>query len=388
MKILFYFISQINPQSGGTERVADNVAHGLKARGHSVFYMSRTKVNGTYDIPCFFLPDTVGVTQNNINYVNHFCDDNKIDLIINEAGNTDDVRLFSHEYIRDVRIITELHFCPMQSLRFYYHSLHLPIKFKNPKHSIINLCKWIKAPYNKLYTLKNISKNYHYICENSDKVVVLSPSYIKEFADLANVSDYSKIMSIYNPNTFVPSESPLQKEKVVLSIGRLEYSPKRIDLLLDIWKQVYANHNDWTLEICGDGEYKETLEQYVEKNNIQGVKFKGNVTPQSYYERASIMCMTSLNEGTPMVIIEAMQCKCVPIVYDTYSAAKDLIADGETGYIIPPFDKQSYAEKLSRLMEDEDLRQQMADKALTSTKRFDLDKIIDEWEMLIKQLCK
>lgn len=388
MNILLYFVNQIKPQCGGTERVADNVAHGLKMRGHNVFYMSRIRVEGKYDIPCFFLPDTVGITQNNIIYVNEFCKDKKIDVIINEAGNTDDVRLFSHEHIKGVKIITELHFCPMQSLRFYYQSLQLPIKFKYPVQSIINLCKWIKAPYNRHYTFKNISRNYHYMYNNSDMVVVLSPSYIKEFADFASVSDYSKLISIYNPNTFTPSEYPLKKEKVVISIGRLEYSPKRIDLLLDIWKQVYTNHKDWSLEICGDGNHKEFLEQYVEKNNIQGVKFKGNVIPQSYYERASIMCMTSLNEGAPMVIIEAMQCKCVPIVYDTYSAAKDLIADGETGYIIPPFDKHSYAEKLSRLMDDEDLRQQMADKALASTKRFDLDMIIDEWEILIKQLCK
>ena len=37
MNILFYFVNQINPQCGGTERVADNVAHGLIARGHNVF---------------------------------------------------------------------------------------------------------------------------------------------------------------------------------------------------------------------------------------------------------------------------------------------------------------------------------------------------------------
>ena len=387
MNILFYFVNQINPQCGGTERVADNVAHGLKARGHNIYYMSNDRVPGEYDIPCFFLPE-LGVTKNNISYLRQFILKYKIDIIINEAGNCEEVRLFSKEHLHNVKIITELHFCPTLSFRYYYKSLYLPVVIRKPQTSVINILKWLRSPYQKAKLLKNTGKRYKYMYEYSDKVVVLSPSYIKEFADLANLSDYSKIISIYNPNTFVPSESPLQKEKVVLSIGRLDYSQKRIDFLLDIWKQVYVNHKDWTLEICGDGEFKGALMQYAVQNNIKGVKFKGNVTPQPYYQRARILCMTSLYEGTPMVIIEAMQCKCVPIVYDTYSAAKDLIADGETGYIIPPFDKQSYAEKLSRLMDDEDLRQQMADKALASTKRFDLDKIIDEWEILIKQLCK
>ena len=384
MNILFYFIRQINPQCGGTERVADNVAHGLRSRGHNIYYMSNDRVPGDYDIPCFFLPE-LGVTEKNISFLRHFILEYKIDVIINEAGNCEEVYLFSKEHLHNVKIITELHFCPTQSFRYYYKSLYLPIAIRKPKSSVINIIKWLRSPYQKAKLLRNTGIRYKYMYENSDKVILLSPSYISEYAEMACLNDISKLQAVFNPNTFNPSESPLKKEKVVLSIGRLQYSQKRIDLLLDIWKLVYTNHKDWTLEICGDGEHKEALEQYVEQNYIQGVKFKGNVTPQRYYERASIMCMTSLYEGTPMVIIESMQCKCVPIVYDTYSAAKDLIADGETGFIIPPFDKQLYAKRLSQLMDDEDMRQQMADKAIASTNRFDTDRIIDEWELLIKQ---
>ena len=47
MNVLFYFVSQINPRSGGTERVTDTVAHKLRERGHVVYYMSRTKLRGT-----------------------------------------------------------------------------------------------------------------------------------------------------------------------------------------------------------------------------------------------------------------------------------------------------------------------------------------------------
>ena len=72
MNILFYFISQINPRCGGTERVADNIAHGLRNRDHNVYYLSRTKVPGEYDIPCYFLPDEQGVTDGNIFYIKYF----------------------------------------------------------------------------------------------------------------------------------------------------------------------------------------------------------------------------------------------------------------------------------------------------------------------------
>lgn len=385
MNILFYFIHQINPLKGGTERVADNVAHGLRARGHNIYYMSTTHVEGEYDIPCFFLPDVEGVTPRNIEYVNQFCREHQIDVIINEAGNTNEVRLFSKEHIHGVRIITELHFCPSQSLRYFFRSHQSPFPLQG-KESLVKLCRLIKAPYNKWRLSCLFARNYKYMYDNSDKVVVLSPSYIQEFAYIAGLTDTSHLCAILNPNTFASPEASPQKEKVVLSIGRLDFSPKKIHYLLDIWKRVYPSHPDWILEICGDGPARPSLERKVERECISGVIFRGNVSPQPYYERTSIMCMTSIYEGTPMVIVEAMQCNCVPVVYDTYSAAKDMIEDGKTGFIIPPFNKKEYADKLSLLMDNENLRQQMGEAAKASTERFEIEGIIDQWESLIKGL--
>lgn len=384
MNLLFYFTNQINPLKGGTERVADNVAHGLKARGHSVYYMSRTKVDGEYDIPCYFLPDTVGITKSNIDFVNKFCQDHHIDVIINEAGNTDDIYLFSNEHIRRVKIITELHFCPSVSFRYYYRSLHLPLQVKNLKESVFNLLKWFKAPLNKRMHVKNAVKRYRYMYENSDNVVLLSPSYIPEFKKMAKLETTEKLLAIWNPNTFDVGTSNHTKEKLVIAMGRLDWSQKKIDYLLKVWKMVQPSHPEWTLSICGEGPAKEQLQTIIQKDRIKGVKFEGNVQPLSFYQRASILCMTSLFEGTPMVIVEAMQCNCVPVVYDTYSAAKDMIDDGKTGFIIPPFNKKEYAHKLSLLMDNENLCQQIGEAAKASTERFEIEGIIDQWEELIR----
>lgn len=388
MNILFYFISQINPRSGGTERVADNVAHGLLDRGHNVYCMSRTKVPGDYDIPCFFLPDMEGVTQRNIDYVSRFCREYHIDVIINEAGNTDDIYLISKERIHDVRIITELHFCPYQNFRYYYRSTHLPLSVRHPLATAINLLKWIKTPFNKRMHWRNTIARYRYMYDHSDWVVVLSPSYIGEFAEIAGLKDTDRLCSIYNPNTFVASTIPCAKEKMVLSIGRLDFSPKKVDYLLRIWKKVQPHHPDWFLSICGDGPARTYLEKIVRKECIGGVRFEGNVSPQTFYERASIMCMTSIYEGTPMVIIEAMQCGCVPMVYDTYAAAHDMINDKTDGYVIPPFDEEMYAMKLACLMDNADAREKMKHNAMKSSRRFDCDAIIDQWEKLLSKSNK
>lgn len=386
MNILFYFISQINPRCGGTERVADNVAHGLRARGHKVYYLSRTKVAGDYDIPCCFLPDETGVTQANIDYINGLCEEKHIDVIINEAGNTDDIYLINRKNIPGVRIITELHFSPMQAFRYYYRSTHLPLTLKHPVQSAVNILKWIKTPFNRRLHWRNMVARYRYMYANSHTVVVLSPAYIKDFSEIAGLEDASRLVSIYNPNTFASSAvCPAEaKENMVLAIGRLDFSPKKIDYLLKIWARVQIYHSDWRLCVCGDGPARESLERLVKRRRIGGVSFEGNVNPLSYYERASIMCMTSIYEGTPMVIVEAMQMGCIPIVYDTYTAARDMITDGVDGYVVEPFHKDKYASRLSALMDDAALRSKMSVKAKASVHRFDLERIIDEWEHLLE----
>lgn len=387
MNILFYFISQINPRCGGTERVADNVAHGLKTRGHEVFYLSRTRVPGEYDIPCFFLPDSQGTTQANIEYIKRLCAEKHIDVIINEAGNTDDVYMLSKKNIDNVRIITELHFCPMQSFRYYCRSLHLPISLHSPTQSLVNMMKWMKAPFNRHMHWKNMVARYKYMYANSHEVVVLSPAYIKEFADIAGLHENSHLLYIYNPNTFSRTavSANAKKEKIVLSIGRLDFSPKKINYLLKIWAKLQPKHNDWRLCICGDGPARKPLEKLVSDRHIKGVSFEGNVNPQPYYEKASILCMTSIYEGTPMVIVEAMQMGCVPVVYGTYAAASDMIYDGKTGFVVKPFDNGLYAERLSSLMENTKLLDDMAEKAKVSAERFSIDYVIDKWESLLKK---
>lgn len=366
--------------------MADNVAHGLLDRGHNVYCMSRTKVPGDYDIPCFFLPDMEGVTQRNIDYVSRFCREYHIDVIINEAGNTDDIYLISKERIHDVRIITELHFCPYQNFRYYYRSTHLPLGVRHPMTTAVNLLKWIKTPYNKRTHWRNTIARYRYMYAHSDRVVVLSPSYIGEFAAIARLKETARLCAIYNPNTFVPSDKPLSKEKMVLSIGRLDFSPKKVDYLLRIWKKVQPKHPCWILSICGDGPARPYLEKIVKDESIGGVRFEGNVSPQPFYERASIMCMTSIYEGTPMVVIEAMQCGCVPMVYDTYAAARDMINDGTDGFVIPPFNYQLYAQRLGYLMDNAEAREKMKHNAMKSSRRFDCDAIIDQWEKLLSKV--
>ena len=89
-----------------------------------------------------------------------------------------------------------------------------------------------------------------------------------------------------------------------------------------------------------------------------------------------------------MVIIEAMQYGCVPIVYESFAALADVVENGETGYKIPPFKESVYVEKLSLMMSDENLRARMAENCMKVPAVYDSAVIAPKWIKMFEELLK
>lgn len=153
--------------------------------------------------------------------------------------------------------------------------------------------------------------------------------------------------------------------------------------MIDIWQQLYKQCPQWKLVIVGDGPDKDTL---VNKSkDIPGIEFVGRQDPCPYYEKASIFCMTSIFEGFPMCLTEAMQFGCVPIAFDSFSAVYDIIKPGETGELVKSFDKKEYVGKLIHLIDDETYRKKLSKNAFQYVKRYDIANILPKWIELIEK---
>ena len=116
-----------------------------------------------------------------------------------------------------------------------------------------------------------------------------------------------------------------EKENTVLFVGRIDNRSKKIFTLLDIWENI--DIDDWKLVIVGDGPDKKEVEKKA--NKIKNIEMVGFKVPDEYYKKASIFCMTSIFEGFPMSLTEAMQNGCVPIIFGSFPAAYDIIKDQE-----------------------------------------------------------
>ncbi|MBL0058202.1 MAG: glycosyltransferase [Elusimicrobia bacterium] len=102
--------------------------------------------------------------------------------------------------------------------------------------------------------------------------------------------------------------------------------------------------------------------------------------------RTDLFCMTSLWEGLPRSLVEAMA-SGIPCVVNAVDGCKDVIQDGRNGFLINPGHPQATADRLLRLLEDEAMARRMGARARASIgSEFDINVMVREQEKLYARL--
>lgn len=192
---------------------------------------------------------------------------------------------------------------------------------------------------------------------------------------------------IPNALSFNSSEVSQLNNKIVLAAGR--FTPQKdFGALIDIWSTLVAKYPEWRLRIIGEGYLRDSLLSQVKR---LGLEVHVEILPFSqgmrqYYLYSDIYAMTSLFEGLPMVLLEA-QAMGLPIVsYTCPAGPKDVITEGQDGYLVEPADKVSFAQRLELLMSNNELRKEMGRQAKMNSYRYDIDRVMQQWVDLFNQL--
>lgn len=182
-------------------------------------------------------------------------------------------------------------------------------------------------------------------------------------------------------------KSEREKNQIIL-LARL-MPQKRIDLMIRVWAKLAKDFPDWQVKVLGDGMLRGDLVMMVDGLGLKdsflmpgGVK---DVT--SELEASEILCLTSEYEGFGIVLIEAML-KGIPTMAFEYVGVHDIIEDGVDGYVVPFGDVDAYAVRLRMLMESEELRGRISEKALVSVKKFDKERVMQRWVELFDSLSQ
>jgi len=115
--------------------------------------------------------------------------------------------------------------------------------------------------------------------------------------------------------------------------------------------------------VVGDGELREELEVYARDLRLDGkVLFTGwRRDLPCLYADLDVVALTSINEGTPVSLIEALAAG-VPVVATAVGGVPDVVVDGETGYLVEAGDVKGLAEAIIELLRNPGKAREMGQK--------------------------
>ncbi len=195
------------------------------------------------------------------------------------------------------------------------------------------------------------------------------------------------IAVIPNANSFIPAARADVTHKRAIAVGRYDYQ-KGFDKLIVIWSKVHQQYPDWKLDIFGKGPLEAQL-----RSQIRGLGMENTVRLcppvrdiEKEYCQSGLLVMTSRYEGLPMTLLEAQACGLPMVAYACKCGPKDIIRDGENGFLIAEGDKEMMVARLVQLMESKDLRQKMGASAKEMSANFTEDKVMQQWLNLFNRL--
>lgn len=376
MKLIYCTHSVVNP--GGMERVLLNKVSYLRSHTDWELLVVTTDQKGR--APFYPFPEGVRMVDLNINY----SDDN----VLPPWGK---IRGYLRRRKLHRRRLTELLMkerADVVASLYPSESSFLPeITDGSRKVLELHFNKFFRLQYNRRGVLGWIDRFRTWqderIVRRFDKFVVLTEADRKNWGPLAN------IVTIPNAALLMAKETADCAVHRVIAVGRLDYQ-KGFDRLIDVWRKVvaYPDLQDWRLDIFGQGEWKEMLEERIQRYGLEG-KARINMPSKDIareYAASSLIVMSSNYEGFGMVLVEGMACGLPAVAFDCPCGPSDIISSGKNGILVPNGDLDGMVLALTMLMRDEKLRKKMSEKAREVVETYSEERVMGLWLKLFEEL--
>lgn len=180
--------------------------------------------------------------------------------------------------------------------------------------------------------------------------------------------------------------APRAREATVVYVGRLRRY-KRIDLVMQAVARLLADGVDVRFLVVGQGDDAERLERVADDLGLGNrVSFRGFVSEE---EKVRILSSAWVNvypspkEGWGITNVEAAACGTPSVASDS-PGLRESVLDGRTGFLVTHDDVDAWASALRRLIEDEELREQMGACALEHAEDFTWEATTGELEGILR----
>lgn len=240
-------------------------------------------------------------------------------------------------------------------------------------HIITTIYSFPKEDY------KNILKRTFYppidrlTVKYADRLIVVSHG-LKERLLSVNYAPEEKLRVVHCSIDLGTAKPSKTREKMRKELGIPESAPacgmlarlvhvKNPFLLLEVAEIVYREMPDALFFFVGDGPYLEDLRKDALKRGLQDViRFTGyRKDPLDIVEALDVIVLTSLSEGLPVTLLEAMALR-KPVVATRVGGVPEVVQDGVTGYLVPPGDALQFANALISLFQNPKLMREMGER--------------------------
>lgn len=376
MKIIYCTHSTCNP--GGMERVLLNkVTYLSQLPGWEVAVVTTDQNQRP---PFYPFPEKVRMTDLGINYSED-----------NEKGAWKKITGYLRKRKEHKRKLTALLLKEKPDIvvsLYPSESSFIPdIKDGSKKVLELHYCKFFRLQYGRKGLLGWIDKlrtrQDEQIVRRFDKFVVLTNEDRGYWGNLPNIE------VIPNAAMHVSDAYSDVMNKRVIAVGRLDYQ-KGFDRLIQAWElvQYTGKFTDWKLDIFGQGEWREMLQQMIDKAELQNTVCLNRPTKQigEEYVKSDMLVMSSNYEGFPMVMIEAMACGLPVVSFDYKCGPKDIIQTGINGLLVPNGDIQALADAMMKVMEDEAYRKMLSLNARKVVDTYSEQAVMSQWIRLFTSI--
>jgi len=232
----------------------------------------------------------------------------------------------------------------------------------------------------------------------ADYIVTVSKDAAEQLEKILGQKNASKIIVIYNPileeKIFHLANSPIDhpwyKEnrdyKIILSVGRLTHQKDFVTLIRAF--NIVQQKAKVKLVILGEGEQRKLLEKLIISLNLQNkVSLVGYVeNPYPYFKNSDIFVLSSLYEGLPTVLIEALAFGLPIVSTNCPTGPREILENGKYGILVTPGNYQEMAEAILTVLNGKiNFTKEML---LQCALEFDVSININKYKQLLNELLK
>ena len=270
-----------------------------------------------------------------------------------------------------------------------YHPAYIEMKRQalDNVHVLHQLHNLHVLPPNDPFTSRT-KVRYKYLYDKSLQSDIILALTKRQGRDIAKRYNLENAVVLPHSLAAVPKVKDVERDPFkIVQVGRINEEKghaKSVEVMRRVLDYVPQAH----LHFYGRGPLQESVQKLIDEAGFgDRIKFEGFVDNMpAVFASAALSILPSTFEGFGLVVQESMQQGCPVVAFDCNYGPDEIIEDGVSGYLVPVDDIDAMADRIIRILTDDDLRERFSSNCAQSLKKFAPDVVARQWAWLFHNL--